>query len=98
MKTPNKCDENIQKLIELFPQIVSEDKIDFESTISNSLSSSDVYSVSDSGSSKSEAIAALVSLGYSPTEATRSVQQVHLETDATVEDYIKQALKQLTYL
>ncbi len=30
METPNKCDENIQKLKELFPQIVSEDKIDFD--------------------------------------------------------------------
>lgn len=92
-KAPGVGSKTAQRLL-----IELKDKIDFESTISNSLSSSDVYSVSDSGSSKSEAIAALVSLGYSPTEATRSVQQVHLETDATVEDYIKQALKQLTYL
>mgnify|MGYP000033760353 CR=1 FL=1 len=30
MQTPNICDENIKKLKELFPQIVSEDKIDFD--------------------------------------------------------------------
>ena len=30
MQTPNKCEENIEKLKELFPQIVSEKKIDFD--------------------------------------------------------------------
>ncbi|MDX9743153.1 MAG: site-specific DNA-methyltransferase [Arcobacteraceae bacterium] len=30
MQTPNICDENIKKLKELFPQIISEDKIDFD--------------------------------------------------------------------
>lgn len=30
MQTPNKCEENIEKLKELFPQIVSEEKIDFD--------------------------------------------------------------------
>lgn len=92
-KAPGVGSKTAQRLL-----IELKDKIDFESTISDSLSASDSYTGNESGSSKNEAIAALVSLGYSPLEATKSVQQVHLEADASVEDYIKQALKQLTYL
>ena len=92
-KAPGVGSKTAQRLL-----IELKDKIDFESTISDSLSTGDSYTGNESGSSKNEAIAALVSLGYSPLEATKSVQQVHLESDASVEDYIKQALKQLTYL
>ena len=90
--------ENLLNKVKSLKGVRLKDKIDFESTISDSLSASDSYTGNESGSSKNEAIAALVSLGYSPLEATKSVQQVHLEADASVEDYIKQALKQLTYL
>lgn len=92
-KAPGVGSKTAQRLL-----IELKDKIDFESTLSNSLSGNDSLLINESDSGKSEAIAALVSLGYSPSEATKSVQQVHLEADATVEEYIKQALKQLTYL
>lgn len=44
MQTPDICEENIKKLKELFPQIVSEDKIDFDilkQLLSNSIVESD---------------------------------------------------------
>lgn len=44
MQTPNICEENIKKLKELFPQIVSEDKIDFDilkQLLSNSIVEAD---------------------------------------------------------
>ena len=44
MQTPDICEENIKKLKELFPQIVSEDKIDFDilkQLLSNSIVEAD---------------------------------------------------------
>ncbi len=50
--------------------------------------------VSEAGDSKTEAISALIALGYSRSEAVNALAAVK-EQDLTVEEYIKQALKKL---
>lgn len=45
---------------------------------------------------KNEAIQALVSLGYSNTEALKAVRQVNITEDMSVEDILKQSLKKVS--
>lgn len=92
-KAPGVGPKTAQRLM-----IELKDKLDFESAISGSRSSDDGFLNNSFNPGKNEAIAALISLGYSPTEASRSMQQIQLDEKATTEDYIKLALKQLTYL
>ena len=44
---------------------------------------------------QTEAVQALVALGYGSTESLRAVKKVDLEQAKTVEDVLKQALKNL---
>ncbi|MBE5922337.1 MAG: Holliday junction branch migration protein RuvA [Lachnospiraceae bacterium] len=50
-----------------------------------------------SGEVRSEATQALVALGYSPSEAAKAVKKVTITEDTTVEDVLKQALKQMMF-
>lgn len=47
---------------------------------------------------KSEAVQALTALGYSSTEALKAVNGVVITEDATVEEVLKAALKQMAFL
>lgn len=46
---------------------------------------------------QSEAVQALVALGYGSTESMKAVKKVFLETDGSVEDILKQALKVMAF-
>ncbi len=46
---------------------------------------------------KSEAIQALIALGYSSTEALKAVNRVEITADITVEELLKAALKQMAF-
>ena len=75
------------------------DKIGLEETFESKLSKEQELLVGNSSTVvRSEAIAALVSLGYSASEAARSIQHLEIIETSTVEDIIRQALKQLTFL
>lgn len=52
----------------------------------------------ETNTQKNEAIEALVALGYSASEALGAVSKVELMEDATVEDILKAALKQMAFL
>lgn len=47
---------------------------------------------------KSEAVQALTALGYSPSEALKAVEGVEPAPDMTVEELLKAALKQMSFL
>lgn len=47
---------------------------------------------------KNEAVQALTALGYSSSEALKAINGVELTEDITVEDVLKQALKQMAFL
>lgn len=69
------------------------DKIKNEQIISDGFDEKDAYI--PSGSPKAEAVNALSVLGYSRNEANSAVNRCALFEGATVEDYIREALKQL---
>ena len=47
---------------------------------------------------KNEAVQALTALGYSSSEALKAVSGVELTEDITVEEVLKEALKQMAFL
>ena len=49
-------------------------------------------------SAQREAVEALVALGYSETEASRAVKKVEINGDMTVDQILKLALKNLSFL
>ena len=75
------------------------DKISLEETFESKFSKEqDLLTGNGPTVIRSEAIAALVSLGYSSSEAARSIQHLEITEKSTVEEIIRQALKQLTFL
>ena len=73
------------------------DKLDFEEVLNSSAEGKTANSASvDAGANEiqSEAVQALVALGYGSTESLKAVKKVDTEF-ATVEDVLKQALKNL---
>lgn len=49
------------------------------------------------GNIQSEAVQALVALGYGNTEALRAVKQIEITEDTQVEEVLKQALKLMVF-
>ena len=47
---------------------------------------------------RNEAVEALVSLGYSSSEALKVLRDIEITEDSSVEDILKQALKQMAFL
>ena len=47
---------------------------------------------------KSEAVQALTALGYSPSESLKAVEGVGVTPDMTVEEVLREALKQMSFL
>lgn len=73
------------------------DKLDIEEVLSRSADGdTEIPAVIAPGANEiqSEAVQALVALGYGSTESLKAVKKVNLE-DATVEEVLKQALKNL---
>lgn len=72
------------------------DKLDIEEMLHRSGEDGQTVVSADSATNEiqSEAVQALVALGYGSTESIKAVKKVNLE-DATVEEVLKQALKNL---
>ncbi len=68
------------------------DKLDATEAISSGISSSDITNANKN--EKGEAVNALMALGYSKSEAVEALAGID-ESDLTVEEYIKRALKRL---
>ncbi len=68
------------------------DKLDAAGAISGNISNSDIQSTNVNA--KGEAVNALISLGYSKSEAVEVLAGIE-ENDLTVEEYLKRALKRL---
>ncbi|XCP83501.1 Holliday junction branch migration protein RuvA [Roseburia hominis] len=71
------------------------DKLSIEDTLEHYEESSVGYTESGGQENQSEAVQALVALGYGSTEALRAVRQVEASGELTVEELLKQALKYL---
>lgn len=73
------------------------DKCHLEDILEGSLSETGPEVAVDSAGNevRNDAIQALVALGYSATEATAAVRKTEMTTDMTVEDVLKQSLKNL---
>jgi Holliday junction DNA helicase RuvA len=88
-KAPGVGSKTAQKLI-----IELKDKMKIEDMFtSNNKDIGNVASISND--CVGEAVQALVSLGYTSTEATKAVRAVNIDGDMRVEDLIKAALKKL---
>lgn len=72
------------------------DKLDIENVLNRQAGDMEAAASLDSGANEvqSEAVQALVALGYGSTESLKAVKKISLE-NATVEDVLKQALKNL---
>lgn len=70
------------------------DKLDIEDVLNHAIESDRAPDTDVSGGIQSEAVQALVALGYGSTESLRAVRQVEME-NASVEDVLKEALKKM---
>ena len=70
------------------------DKLDIADVLDHAIGNDTATQTENNGSVSSEAVQALVALGYGSTESLRAVKQVQLE-DPTVEELLKEALKKL---
>lgn len=75
------------------------DKLSFEDALDHAVSGqSDNHSVQNGGGEvQSEAVQALVALGYGSTEALKAVKQVEISEDTDVETVLKKALKNMMF-
>ncbi len=72
------------------------DKVDLEDAFEKKLANeTEVDALSQV---RDDAVQALVSLGYSSTDAFRVVRELDLKEDATVEDALKDALKKMAFI
>lgn len=75
------------------------DKLHVEDALEHTMSASDTMatSVENSREVTSEAIQALVALGYGNTEALKAVKKVEITSDMSVNEVLKQALKFIAF-
>lgn len=73
------------------------DKCHLEDILEGSLSGTEPVAAMDGAGNevRNDAIQALVALGYSATEATAAVRKIEMTADMTVEEVLKQSLKNL---
>ncbi|SFP92962.1 Holliday junction DNA helicase subunit RuvA [Lachnospiraceae bacterium XBB1006] len=90
-KAPGIGKKMAQKLI-----IELKDKLDLAETLASSVEHAQVEDAATK-SAKSDAISALVALGYSATESMRAVSDCAITSDMDVEAILKQALKKLAF-
>lgn len=75
------------------------DKLSLEDALDHAVSGqSDNHSVQNGGGEvQSEAVQALVALGYGSTEALKAVKQIEISEDTDVETVLKKALKNMMF-
>ncbi len=78
-------------ILELRDKMKLEDALDHIASDTEALAGTESH-----GQIQSEAVQALVALGYGSTEALRAVKKVEVEESTEVEDVLKQALKYMT--
>lgn len=71
------------------------DKLSIEDVLNRDEQTDTIVSQTTGQEVQSDAVQALVALGYGSTEALRAVKKVEMEKEATAEDILKQALKYL---
>lgn len=93
-KAPGVGNKTAQRLI-----IELKDKLSLEDAFEQKLSHTQ-EAVSSNGLKgiRNEAVEALVSLGYSSTEALKVLRDIEITEDSSVEDILKLALKQMAFL
>ena len=93
-KAPGVGNKTAQRLI-----IELKDKLSLEDAFEQKLSHTQ-EAVSGNGLKgiRKEAVEALVSLGYSSTEALKVLRDIEITEDSSVEDILKLALKQMAFL
>ena len=93
-KAPGVGNKTAQRLI-----IELKDKLSLEDAFEQKLSHTQ-EAVSGNGLNgiRNEAVEALVSLGYSSTEALKVLRDIEITEDSSVEDILKLALKQMAFL
>ena len=93
-KAPGVGNKTAQRLI-----IELKDKLSLEDAFEQKLSHTQ-EAVSGNGLKgiRNEAVEALVSLGYSSTEALKALRDIEITEDSSVEDILKLALKQMAFL
>lgn len=80
-------------IIELKDKISLEDA--FEQKLANQVKAAEINPTTGV---KNEAVLALTSLGYSQSEALKVLQEIEITEDSQVEDVLKEALKQMSFL
>lgn len=72
------------------------DKLSIEDVLNKAVENETATTVTNAGNEiQAEAVQALVALGYGSTESMKAVKKVLLDEDTTVEDVLKQALKNM---
>lgn len=93
-KAPGVGNKTAQRLI-----IELKDKLSLEDAFEQKLAKSELQSIrGELKGKKNEAVEALVSLGYSSSEALKVLGQIEITEDSSVEDILKTALKQMAFL
>lgn len=93
-KAPGVGNKTAQRVI-----IELKDKVSLEDAFENKLAHSvDKTGRTEQNVKKSEAIEALVALGYSAADATKALLQVEISDEDTVETILKQALKSMAFM
>ena len=93
-KAPGVGNKTAQRVI-----IELKDKLSLEDAFEQKLShTQEVVSGNGLKGIRNEAVEALVSLGYSSTEALKVLRDIEITEDSSVEDILKLALKQMAFL
>ena len=75
------------------------DKLSIEDALDHAVSDKETGAAAQNSNSgvQSEAVQALVALGYGSTEALKAVKQVEISEDTDVETVLKKALKNMMF-
>lgn len=94
-KAPGIGKKTAEKLI-----LELKDKLKFEDTLGGTMdgTSADTAAATGIGQIQKEAVEALVALGYGSTEALQAVKKAGVSEQSSVEDVLKQALKQMAFI
>lgn len=94
-KAPGIGNKTAQRLI-----IELKDKLNLEEAFEQKLENQTVINsaLENGQDAKSEAVQALVALGYSSSEALKAVKQIRILPDMNAEAVLKEALKKLTFM
>lgn len=91
-KAPGIGKKTAEKLI-----IELKDKLDIEDVLNREAKETDYTATGHNNEIQSEAVQALVALGYGSTESMKAVKKVMPDTDGSVEDILKHALKVMMF-